>query len=64
MGAASVRVVQQNGIAGLHLDLLNSGLNRKGHRPQMNGDVSGLSNHVPLLIEDRAREIAPLFDIG
>ena len=34
-----------------------------GHRAEVDGDVLGLRDHAPALVEERGRAVAPLLDV-
>jgi hypothetical protein len=63
VGAAGERVVDGEdvarlGVAGDH------GRDRLGHGPEMDRDVLGLRDHLPVGVEQGGRAVAPLLDVG
>ena len=63
MRTARVRVIQNHYVTWLHRAVRNRRRHRHRHRTQMHRHVIALRNHAPVLIKDRARIIAPLFDV-
>ena len=59
---APIGVVEDPRAAGL-LVLVHDRLHRRGHRPEVHGDVLGLHHHPPALVEQRGRRVAPLLDV-
>ena len=60
--AAGVRVVEDRDLAGLEPEAHDRG-DRIGHRAEVDGDVLGLRDHPPTLVEQRGRAVAALLDV-
>ena len=60
--AAGVRIVDGPDVAAGRA-VLHHGEDRVGHRPEMDGDVLGLRDHPPPVVEQRGRAVAPLLDV-
>ena len=62
VGAAAVRVVEDERVAGLRV-LGGDRLHGRGHGPEMHRDVLGLHRHLAGRVEQRGRGVAPLLDV-
>ncbi len=60
--APGVRVVEEGDLAGREAELHDGG-DGVGHRAEVDGDVLGLRNHAPAVVEERGRAVAPLLDV-
>src|SRR5712692_1081754 len=56
------RIVEHEDLAGLRV-VLEDCRDRVGHRPERDGDVLGLNDHPPLLVEQGRRAVAALLDV-
>ncbi len=63
MGPAVIRVIHRILDPGHRLEPVETCLDRGGHGPEMDGDVLGLGEHLPLGVEYRCRAICPLLDV-
>ena len=64
MGAPPVRVVEDHRISRADAPSLHRTLHRQGHRPQMNGDMGRLCDHLPPAVKEGAGVIPALLDVG
>ena len=59
----AIRIVEDPAAPRCLLALTDRG-DRRGHRPEMHGDVLGLRHHLAAGVEERARGVAALLDVG
>ena len=64
MCAAAKGVVEDDGITGLHLYVLDSGLDGEWHRAEMNGQVVALRDGLAGVVVERARVVQAFLDVG
>ena len=63
MGAAPVGVVEDDEVALLEGHGLERGLDRKGHGPEVDGDVRALGQGPAVPVEEGAGKVLPLLDV-
>jgi hypothetical protein len=65
VGAAVVGIVEDVNIAGF--ELVTSGLNHAldafAHGAEVDGNVGCIGHQLPMVVEDRAGEVEPFFDV-
>jgi hypothetical protein len=64
MRAAAIRIIDQDAIAGLHINVLDGVQNGHRHGAEVYGDMLSLGNHVSRAIEERTGKVLALFNIG
>ena len=64
VGAAAVGIVEDHHIPGVEGQMVDGLLDGERHGAEMDGDMGGLGDHIPVGVEQGAGEIPPFLDIG
>src|SRR5262245_22388396 len=64
MGAAGEGIIERGNVAGVEFEALDSRAYRQGRGSKMDRYVGGLRDQLTLRIEQRARKVVALFDVG